>query len=321
MAKLPPDVSSEQRSRLYELLSRHIGIFARSEYDCGRTDLIECKLDLIRPDITPVVQSLRRHPLCHLDVIDAEVSKLLSADIIQPAKDATFTSNVVLVKKKQIGNEPACYRLAVDLSGVNAVLKPKQAVLPHIDSIIDSLQGARYFTQLNFAQAYFSVPIAEESQYLTTFATRRGLFSFKRMANGLQVAPGIFCQLINFLFEHMLWHEVLAFMDDLIIPSKSIDEGIDRLSNVFDRIAKSGLKLKPSKVNFFQTKAHVLGLVVENGCIQEDSSRKTVIENMQFPRTIHQLRQFIGFVGFGRQFYQNLAEIIAPLTACLKKGA
>ena len=88
--------------------------------------------------------------------------------------------------------------MAVDLSGVNAVLTPKQAVPPHIDSISDSLQGARYFTQLDFAQAYFSVPIAEESQYLTTIATRRGLFSSKRMANGLQVAPAIFCQLINY---------------------------------------------------------------------------------------------------------------------------
>jgi len=267
------------------------------------------------------VQPLRRQALCHLDNIADEVNKLLAADIIQPTKDSTFTSNVMLVKKKQIGNEPARYRLAVDLSDVNTVLKPKQAILPHIDSIIDSLQGACYFTPLDFAQVYFSVPIAEESQYLTTFATRRGLFSFKRMANGLQVAPAIFCQLINFLFGHMLWHEILTFMDDLIIPSKSIDEGIDRLTRVFERIAHSGLKLKPSKLKFFQTKAPVLGLIVENGCIQEDPSRKTVVQNMQFTRTIHQLRQFIGFVGFGRQFYKNLAEIIAPLTACLKKGA
>jgi Reverse transcriptase (RNA-dependent DNA polymerase) len=55
-------------------------------------------------------------------------------------------------------------------------LKPRQAILPHIHSIIDSLQGARYFTQLDCAQAFFSVSVAEESKYLTTFALRFILF-------------------------------------------------------------------------------------------------------------------------------------------------
>jgi hypothetical protein len=64
----------------------------------------------------------------------------------------------------------------------------------------------------------------------------------------------------------------------------------------------------------------VLGFIVENGCVQEDESRKAVIQNMEFPRTIRQLWRFIGFVGFGRQFYKNLSEILAPLTAFLKKG-
>jgi hypothetical protein len=321
LTTLPSDVTTQQCNRLRNLLLDHVNVFARHEYDSGLTTLMECKLELINSEVKPIVQPLRRHALCHLDIIDAEVNKLLAADIIQPTNNSSFSSNVVLVKKRQIGNEPVRYRLAVDLSDVNTVLKPKQAVLPHIDSIIDSLQGAHYFTQLDFAHAFFSVPVAPESQYLTTFATRRGLFSFKRMPNGLQVAPGVFCQLIQFLFGHMLWHEVLAFMDDLIIPSKSIDSGIETLTRVFEKIAYSGLKLKPSKCKFFQTKAHILGLVVENGCIQEDESRKVVIQNFEFPRTVRQLRRFIGFVGYGRQFYSNLAEIIAPLTACLRKGA
>jgi hypothetical protein len=76
-----------------------VNVFARHEYDCGRTDFMECKLDLIRPDVKPNVQQLRRHALCHLDIINEEVNKLLAADIIQSAKDSTFTSNLVLIKK------------------------------------------------------------------------------------------------------------------------------------------------------------------------------------------------------------------------------
>jgi Reverse transcriptase (RNA-dependent DNA polymerase) len=74
------------------------------------------------------------------------------------------------------------------------------------------------------------------------------------MPNGIQIAPAIFSQLVNFLFGQMLWHEVLAFMDDLIIPSKSTDDGTEILARVFERIARSELKLKPSKSKFFKQK-------------------------------------------------------------------
>jgi hypothetical protein len=110
------------------MMTDHVNVFARHEYDCGHTDLMEYQLDLIRTDVKPIVQPLRRHALCNLDIIDEEVNKLLVANIIQPTKDSTFTSNVVLVKKRQIGSEPVRYRLEVDLSDVNMVLKPKQAV-------------------------------------------------------------------------------------------------------------------------------------------------------------------------------------------------
>jgi hypothetical protein len=81
----------------------------------------------------------------------------------------------------------------------------------------------------DFAQAFFGVSAAEESNYLTTFATRRGLFSFQRTPYGLHVALAIFSQLVNLLFGHMLSH--------LIIPSKSIDNATDILARVFEWIA------------------------------------------------------------------------------------
>jgi len=117
--QLPPDVSNEQRSRLYDLLLKHIGICARSECDSCWTDLIECKFNLIKPVVTPIAI------WCQCSFKTRTSSN-------------TITSHWLF---------------------------------------IDSWKGARYFTQLDFAQAYCNVPIAEESQYLT-FATRTGLFSF-----------------------------------------------------------------------------------------------------------------------------------------------
>lgn len=321
LGSLPQEVNHSQRDRLRRLLSSNIKLFAKDNYDCGKTSLLECELNLIDPNSTPINEPLRRHALCHLDIIDTEIEKLLSADIIAPTSDSAFCSNLVLVKKRTAIGESPRYRVACDLSRVNNLLQSRQANLPHIDTVIQSLYETRYFTQLDFCQAFFAIPLEEESQRFTTFITRNGTYKFKRMPNGVKVAPATYCQLISKLFGKMLWNEILCFMDDLILPSKTIDEGIELLERVFQKLTIANLRLKPSKTRLLQTRAKILGLIVENGTISEDPSRIEVVEQMQFPRTVRQVRRFLGFVGWGRPFYPHLAEIIAPLNACLKKGA
>ena len=321
MSALPPEMTSVQRDRLRQLLIRHIDIFSRDEFDCGLASTKPVKLDLLHmAQDRQIIQPTRRHALSQLEVIDGEVSKLLAADIIEPTNRSDYISNVVLIKKKQVdANEPVRYRLAVDLSDVNQIIKPQKAQLPHVETIIDSLQNKQFFCQLDFCQAFLSLGLEEQSRDLTTFVTRKGLFRFKRMPNGLNVAPAKFCELLSSLFGHLMWTHIMAFLDDIVLPSTTIDEGLNTLETVFERIATSGLKLKPSKVKFFQTRAHILGFIVENGSIQEDESRKATVLKMEFPRTIRQLRRFLGFVNFGRRFYKNLADVVAPLTNCLKK--
>jgi RNase H-like domain found in reverse transcriptase/Reverse transcriptase (RNA-dependent DNA polymerase) len=147
------------------------------------------------------------------------------------------------------------------------------------------------------------------------------MFKFCRLGAGLASAPAVFNQLIQSLFSDILWTDVLAFLDDLTLPSRTIDEGIELLSRVLTRLEGAGLKLKASKGKLLQSKVKILGVIVSAGQLCEDESRAEVVRSISFPRTAKELRSLLGFCNFGRSFYKDFAAITAPSTDCLKKGA
>ena len=267
---------------------------------------------------------MRQHPVAYLDLIDRKVDRLLSAGLIERC-NSTYASNVVLVKRKLSPDAPPGsvprLRLTVDYRHLNLKLKRLSYPMPSASLILDSSQGHHRFTTLDFSNAYLSVKLDEETNYLAAFITRRGMFTFRRLGAGLASAPAIFNQLIQSLFSDMLWTHVLAFLDDLTLPSRTIDEGIELLSRVLCRLEGAGLKLKASKCKLLQSKVKILGVIVSAGQLCEDESRAKVVQSISFPRTAKELRSLLGFCNFGRSFYKDFAAITAHLTDCLKKGA
>jgi hypothetical protein len=319
LSTLPDCVNADKRAEIEAVLRRNVNLFARHEYDVGGTDLVQYKLELRDPSARPVCEPLRRHPTAHLDLIDAEVDKLLNAGLIVPC-NSPWASNVVLVKRRSAPGLPPRLRITCDFRLLNMRLHRLGFPMPSSQLIFDSLQGHRHFTVLDFSNAYLSVKLHPETSHLTAFVTRRGMFKFLRLGAGLSSAPAIFNQLVQILFSDMLWCEVLAFLDDLTLPSRSVDEGIKLLAKVFDRLQGAGLKLKASKCKLLQTEVKVLGVIVSQGSLREDPERAAVINLLTFPRTKRELRSLLGFVNFSRAHHKNLSEIMLPLTACLKKG-
>ena len=99
----------------------------------------------------------------------------------------------------------------MDFREINIKLRRQQFPLTPVDTILDRLAGHKYYTQLDFCQAYLAVEIDEESRHITQFRTRQGAYSFNRLPAGISVAPAVFCELIQRIFNELLWVEVLSF--------------------------------------------------------------------------------------------------------------
>ena len=133
-------------------LREYADTFSRSDFDLGRTDLLEHSIDT--GDYRPFRQPLRRHPIAHLQVIDDQVNEMLVNDIIEPINNSACASNVVLVKKRDGG-----LRFCVDYRRLNSITHKDSFPLPRIDTCLDSLGDSTFFSTLDFRQGYFEVPM------------------------------------------------------------------------------------------------------------------------------------------------------------------
>ena len=102
-------------------------------------------------------------------------------------------------------------------------------------------------------------------------------------------------------------------MDDVIVFSKTPEEHITQLEAVFKKISDAGLKLKPSKCEFFKKRIHYLGHIVSNKGIETDPKKIEAIVNWSGPHTVHEVRKFLGFTNYYRKFVYKYAQIARPL--------
>ena len=136
---------------MHEFVSTNIDVFSASEFDLGRTTLVEHRIDLT--ENKPVHQALRRHPVAYLPVIDQYVDDLVKHKIVQPRPGSEWVANIVLVRKRD-----GTLRYCVDYRGLNAVTQKKNYPLPRIDTCLESLGNNHFFTSLDMRSGYWQVP-------------------------------------------------------------------------------------------------------------------------------------------------------------------
>ena len=143
---------------------------------------------LILELIPPIRQPLRRQPPPHLQAIKEQTELMLQQGIIEPTISG-WTSNIVLVRKKD--GSSFLHRLPSSERG-----QPEGRVpLPQIDTCLDAMNGAKWFSTFDLRSGYHQVLMDEESADKTTFITREGTFRFCVMLFGVTGAPATFQRL------------------------------------------------------------------------------------------------------------------------------
>ena len=112
----------------------------------------------------------------------------------------------------------------------------------------------------------------------------------------------------------------MVYLDDVIVFGQTFDEQIERLALVFDRLRNAGLKLKPKKCNFFKKRVPFLGHVVSNEGISTDPEKICVVKEWPIPKTITEVRSFLGLASYYRRFIKSFAHIAKPLHKLTSKA-
>ena len=312
ISALPPNLDADQRRVAESLLRRYEDTFSKSDYDLGQTDLVMHRIDT--GDNRPFRQPLRRHPVSQLPIIDEHVDQMLRQGIVEPAA-SPWSSNVVLVRRKD--NK---YRFCIDYRRLNAVTYQDVYPLPRIESCLDALNGAGWFSTLDLRSGYWQVRQDPRDADKTAFITRRGCFRFRVMSFGLTNAPSVFQRLMDLVLAGLTWDVCLVYLDDVIVFSSDFEEHTRRLEIVLQRLRAAQLKLKPSKCEFFSRQVKFLGHVVSDRGVQTDPEKIAVVKDWPVPRCLSELRTYLGFCSYYRRFVRGFADIAAPLHELTKKG-
>ena len=160
--------------------------------------------------------------------------------------------------------------------------------------------------------------LAEEHKGRTAFsAGSLGFFEFNVLPFGLTNAPSTFQRMMERCLHDIHLQECLVYLDDVIVFSNSIEEHMQRVENVFQRLQECGLKLKPNKCSFLMRKINYLGHVVSEAGIEPDPSKVEVIRSWPVPTNVDELRRFLGFASFYRKFVKDFAKKAKPLNLLL----
>ena len=128
-------------------------------------------------------------------------------------------------------------RLCVDYRPLNKITRNDPFPTGNLQ-VLDNLASANYFSVIDLAQGYLQIPLAEKDRPKTAFRSPSGFWEWTRMPYGLKGSPATFSRLM---------HKVLGlglYIDDICIISKTFEEHLVNLQDVFDAINMHGLKIK-----------------------------------------------------------------------------
>jgi hypothetical protein len=245
----------EERRKAESFLNGWNSVFALNDLDLGKAKGFQHRIHLT--DDTPVkLRYTQVHPSM-VEEVRQHLQMMKDIGVISPST-SPYSSPVVLVRKKS-----GAIRMCIDYRKLNQKCHSPGYSLPRVHEALDCLSGCQYFSCLDLKSGYWQMELHPDDRAKTAFSVGPlGFYQWNRMPFGLAAAPASFQQMMETIMGPLNLTECILYLDDIIIFSRTFEEHITRLQNVFQKLSDFGLKLNPSKCVFFQKSVRYLGHVV-----------------------------------------------------------
>ena len=124
---------------------------------------------------------------------------------------------------------------------------------------------------------------------------------------------------MELVLRGLTWDACLIYLYDIIIFSSTFDQHLVRLRLVLDRLRQAGLKLSPIKCHFAKTQVNYLGHQVSKRGISTDPSKLAKVLDWPTPKTVKEVKAFLGIASYYRRFIDNFAHVASPLNKLTRK--
>lgn len=304
-------LNQEQKQQLVKLLHEKVGAFAQHDDDVGYMKDFQMSIEM--EDNHPVKQRPYRAEFRLKPVIEEETKKMLEMKIIEPC-NSPWASPIILVPKKD-----GSWRYAVDFRVVNGKIRKDSYPLPIISEVLENFVNARWFSVVDMAKGFWSIPIKEENRDVTAFTTGNGLYRFTRCPFGLSNSPACWQRAMDVMLSGLQPQTVQCYVDDLIITGTTFNEHLANIGKVLDRVIAYNLRLKPSKCKFCCKSVTYLGHEIGTDGIKPGKAHVKTILNFPTPTSAAELQRWLGLSGYYRRLVPGYAALAQPLYELTKK--
>ncbi len=173
------------------------------------------------------------------------------------SSSASYASLILFAEKKD-----GSLRFCVDYRKLNALIKRDRYFLSLIDETLARIQGSRYLTRLNIIAAFNKLRMHPSSEDLTTFITSFGSYKYHVMSFGLINGPAFYQHYMNDVLFDYLHQFCQAYLDDIIIYSKTLKEHKRHVRLVLHRLREAGLQMDINKCEFHVQEIFFLKLLL-----------------------------------------------------------
>ena len=279
-------------------------VFAKGPEDVGTAPVYH-RIDT--GDTPPINLKVRRFNMKDKPLLKEKVEEMLRSDVIEPS-NSPWSARALIVQKKD-----GTARFCVDYRALNAATKTDPFPLPNINDTLNDLSGSTLFTTVDLQSGFWQVQMAPEDRDKTGFTCEEGHFRYKKMPFGLKNAPSTFSRMMKIVLHDLLGPICLAFIDDVIIHSKTFDQHLIDVVKVLKRLDESGLKIKGKKCVFASKSIEFLGHNVSAEGISPSTKKVEAIVDMHPPKNLNEVMTVIGLFSYYRRFVENFGVIATPL--------
>ncbi|EFO89563.1 hypothetical protein CRE_22626 [Caenorhabditis remanei] len=303
-------LSDVEREILLSLLEEFHDVFSKNAYDLGssKTEPVH----IYTNTEVPIRGRPSRVPVKYQAELEKHINSLLRSRRITES-NTPWTSPIVIVTKKN-----GSLRVCLDFRKLNEATIPDNFPLPRIDAILEKVGGSNFFSSLDMANGYLQLRLDASSSYKCGFITENKVYAYTHLPFGLKSAASYFQRALRTVLSG-LEEEVLVYIDDILVFSKTFEQHVISLRKVLQRFRDFNLKASPKKCEFAKKAITFLGHEIGKDSYSPDKANVAKITEFPVPSNVNEVRRFVGMAGFFRKFIPKFSEIAEPLTRLTRK--
>ena len=241
-------------------------------------------------------------------ILDSELEDLMKNGFISEST-SEWRSPCILVKKKQ------GYRLVTDFRALNKRSVPQHFPVITLDEVWEVIgrQKPKIFSSLDMYSGFHQLALHPETKHKSALVVQGKQFEWNRVPFGLQGSPCSFARTMAHVLKDLLFKTVLIFVDDILVMSDCIECHKKHLQEVFQRLQDANLTLKASKCQFALESIQYLGHELSSSGLLPNKQKCEIIQSYPVPKTVKEVRQFLGLTQYYRRFQKDYSKIAKPL--------